>query len=326
MRMPKTTANHRVLLLDTNHPLLQESLEMEGFICDYFPDLDIEQLHGIIGDYAGVILRSRFILDKTLLSKAGNLSFIGRVGAGMEGIDMDYARSVGVQCLNAPEGNRNAVGEHALGMLLVLLNRLLIADQEVRNGIWKREENRGSELEGKTVGIIGYGNTGGAFARKLSGFGCRVLAYDKYKKGFTDDYVEEANMSEIFMECDILSLHVPLTQETTHLVDAAYLDKFKKDIWLINTARGKVVNTPDLVEGLISGKIMGAALDVLEYENLSFEDLDKKSLPPAFSYLIKSDKVILSPHIAGWTIESKRKLAEVLSAKILAEFKPPNKA
>ena len=241
----------------------------------------------------------------------------------MEGIDRDYAESLGIRCFNAPEGNRNAVGEHALGMLLALMNNMLTADAEVRSAIWKREENRGHELQGKTVGIIGYGNTGGAFARKLSGFDCNVLAYDKYKSNFSDDLVKEAGMDEIFFSADVLSLHIPLTDETHYLVNTEYLQKFQKDIWLINTSRGHVLNTRDLVESLNSGRLLGAALDVLEYESLSFESLQDEDLPEPYKALAASDKVILSPHVAGWTLESKLKLAEVIVDKILREFCPP---
>lgn len=311
-------------MLDTNHQVLEQGLTDAGFRCDYFPDIDLGGLKQIIGEYSGIIVRSRFRLDRDLLSMAKNLAFIGRVGAGMEGIDIEYADSSGVRCFNAPEGNRNAVGEHALGMLLVLMNRLLIADREVRGGIWKREENRGIELEGRTVGLIGYGNTGGAFAKKLSGFDCHVLAYDKYKKGFSDDFVTECDMGKIFSEADILSLHVPLTDETRYLVDKAYLNKFNKDIILINTSRGQCVNTSDLVSALDSGKLYGAALDVLEYENLSFENLQDEELPEAFKALITSDKVILSPHIAGWTHDSKLKLAQTILSRVLENFSPPS--
>jgi D-3-phosphoglycerate dehydrogenase len=209
-------------------------------------------------------------------------------------------------------------------MLLVLMNRLLIADAEVRKGIWRREANRGLELEGKTVGIIGYGNTGSAFAEKLSGFACRVLAYDKYKKGFSDAHVEESGMDRICREADILSLHVPLTEETTYLVDEQYLGSFSKDLFLLNTSRGQCVNTHDLVQAIESGKVKGAALDVLEHERASFEGLEDGSMPADLQYLFSSDKVILTPHIAGWTLESKRKLAEVILSKILSEFKPPS--
>ena len=321
--MTRETNNNKVLLLDTNHPALEQGLKDAGFHCDYFFDLTLEQLKRIIGEYSGIIVRSRFHLDKELLSLAGNLAFVGRVGAGMEGIDIEYASMKGITCFNAPEGNRNAVGEHALGMLLVLMNRLFIADAEVRNGIWKREENRGIELEGKTVGIIGYGNTGGAFAKKLSGFDCEVLAYDKYRSGFSDEYVCESDMDRIFSEADILSLHIPLTEETRYLVDRQYLDKFAKGIILVNTSRGKCVNTDDLVTALETGKVKGAALDVLEYESMSFESLQADELPAPYKKLIASDQVILSPHIAGWTHESKLKLAHTILSKILEHFRPP---
>jgi D-3-phosphoglycerate dehydrogenase len=319
----RETHNNKILLLDTNHEALEKGLQEAGFQCDYFPELTYKKLLHIIPDYSGIIVRSRFHLDKTLLSKADNISFIGRVGAGMEGIDVEYAEANNIRCFNAPEGNRNAVGEHALGMLLVLANRLRIVDREVRNGIWLREENRGFELEGKTVGIIGYGNTGGAFARKLSGFDCSVLAYDKYKSGFSDEYVEESDMDQIFREADVLSLHIPLTEETHYLVDLSYLDKFHKNIILINTSRGKCVNTDELVAALGSGKVKGAALDVLEYESLTFEHLDDADLPESFRYLAASDKVVLSPHIAGWTHESKLKLARTILKKVLREFRAP---
>jgi len=322
--MQQETHNNKVLLLDTNHPLLEERLTQAGFQCDHFPDLTQGRLNNIIGDYSGIIVRSRFKLDKELLALAENLSFIGRVGAGMEGVDTEFAEKAGIRCFNAPEGNRNAVGEQALGMLLALMNHLLRVDAEVRDGSWIRETNRGHEVEGKTVAIIGYGNTGGAFARKLSGFDCEVLAYDKYKTGYSDDYVTETDMERIFADADILSLHVPLTDETRYLVKEAYLNKFQKDIWLINTARGMVVNTADIVNSLKLGKLRGAALDVLEYESSSFEDLDEDKLPEPYKALTSSDKVILSPHIAGWTIESKLKLADVITTKILKHFKPPD--
>jgi len=317
------TTNNKVLLLDTNHPALEQGLTDAGFRCDYFFDLTLNRLKLIIGEYSGIIVRSRYQLNQELLSMAKNLAFIGRVGAGMEGIDTAFAESAGIRCFNAPEGNRNAVGEHALGMLLALMNRLLLVDAEVRKGIWLREENRGLELEGKTVGIIGYGNTGGAFAKKLSGFDCEVLAYDKYKSGFSDDYVCESDMDRIFIEADILSLHIPLTEETEYLINTEYLNKFRKNITLINTSRGKCVNTENLVNAINSGKVIGSALDVLEYESLSFETLKNDEIPEPYKQLIASEKVILSPHIAGWTHESKLKLAEVIVMKILVEFRPP---
>ena len=321
--MQRITRNNKVLLLDTNHPLLQEALEDAGFVCDYFPDLDYARLLEIVEDYSGIIVRSRFRLDRPVLERAVNLSFIGRVGAGMEGIDTEYALESGIRCFNAPEGNRNAVAEHAMGMLLTLMNRLLTCDREVRAGIWKREENRGTELKNKTVAIIGYGNTGTAFSRKLRGFGCRVIAYDKYKTGFSSEFVEEVGMDEIFASADVLSLHVPLTKETDHLVNTPYLEKFRNNFWLINTSRGRVVDTSNLLDALDSGKVLGAALDVIEYESLSFETLEDTSLPEPFRRLAASDKVVLSPHVAGWTHESKIKLAEVITDKILREFIPP---
>jgi len=323
MIMQEETLNNKVLLLDTNHPLLEQRLTRAGFHCDHFPELSLEELRNIIGDYSGIVLRSRFILSRDLLSRAGKLSFIGRVGAGTEGIDLAFAHQAGIRCFNAPEGNRNAVGEQAVGMLLAMMNHLLRVDAEVRDAVWIREGNRGNELEGKTVGVIGYGNTGGAFAKKLSGFDCRVLAYDKYKKGYSDQYVIETDMSQIFAEADILSLHVPLSDETRYLVNSEYLGRFKNHIWLINTSRGMVVNTADLVDALEQGRLLGAALDVLEYESSSFENLDESELPAPFRALVASNKVILSPHIAGWTIESKLKLAEVITDKILGAFKPP---
>jgi D-3-phosphoglycerate dehydrogenase len=323
MYMLQITPNNKVLLLDTNHPVLEEGLTKAGFHCDYFPELSLEKLTDIIGEYSGIIIRSRFFLGEELLSRAANLSFIGRVGAGMEGIDIEYAEKAGIRCFNAPEGNRNAVGEHALGMLLALFNKMLRCDAEVRKGIWRREENRGLELEGKTVGIIGYGNTGSAFAKKLSGFDCTVLAYDKYKNGFAGPLVEEVSMEEIFNRADVLSLHVPLTPETKNLVNTEYLNKFSKEIWLVNTARGQVLRTEDLVKALNSGKVSGAALDVLEFESHSFEALRDEDIPPYFKALLASEKVILSPHVAGWTVESKLKLAEVIVGKILSNFQPP---
>jgi D-3-phosphoglycerate dehydrogenase len=260
-------------------------------------------------------------MNRQLIDKATNLKFIGRVGAGMESIDVAYAESKGIKCFNSPEGNRDAVGEHALGMLIAVMNNFLHADKQVRNGEWKREENRGVEIKGKTIGIIGYGNMGSAFAKKLKGFEANVIAYDKYKFNYSDEFVKEVSLEEIFENSDILSLHVPLTDETHYMLNASFINKFKKKFWLINTSRGAVVNTNDLVAALKSGKVKGAALDVIEYEETSFETLSGKDLPDAWKYLISSDKVILTPHIAGWTVESKIKLAKVLAEKIIAYMK-----
>lgn len=305
-----------MLFIDTTHPILKEELNRLGFQCDFFPDYKREDFERIISEYSGIIIRSKIILDSKILEKAKNLKFIGRVGAGMENIDVEFAEKKRIFCLNSPEGNRDAVGEHTLGMLLMLLNKLRKADSEVRDGIWKREENRGVEIKGKTVGIIGYGNTGSAFAKKLKGFETKVIAYDKYKSGYSDEFVTEVDLETIFKETDILSLHVPLTDETHYMVDNDFLQKFRKPIYLINTARGQVVKTSDLVINLKSARVLGAALDVLEYEKLSFEKLDKKNLPEDFRFLTNSANVVLSPHIAGWTYESHFKLAKVIADKV----------
>jgi D-3-phosphoglycerate dehydrogenase len=305
-----------VLFLDTAHPFLEEELTRQGFLCSHFPGNNRAEILKVISDFEGIIIRSKIKLDREALEKASGLRFIGRVGAGMENIDQAYAESKGIICLNAPEGNRDAVGEHAVGMLLSLLNHLCRVNQEVRNGIWIREGNRGTEIQGKTIAIIGYGNMGSAFAEKLKGFGANVIAYDKYKTDYSELYVKEVQMDAVFHQADILSLHVPLTDETRNLVNREYLNRFSKPIYLINTARGQCVDTEALMDAIDSDKVTGAALDVLEYEKLSFENLDAANLPEPFKRLISSDKVILSPHIAGWTHESNYKMAQVLVEKI----------
>ncbi len=306
----------KVLFIDTTHPALPEGLQQLGYQTDYFEGLDYDAYKKIIGDYEGVIIRSKIKLDAGILKEAKKLRFIGRVGAGMENIDASFAESRGIVCLNAPEGNRNAVGEQAVGMLLMLFNNLLRADREVRQGIWRREENRGLELEGKTIGIIGYGHMGSSFAEKLKGFSVKVLAYDKYKKGYGTDWVEETSMEALYEQCDVVSLHVPLTEETLFMANDTFFNRFKKNIFVINTARGKVLKTADLVKNLKSGKVRGACLDVLEYEGLSFENLDASQLPQDFKELTQMDQVVLSPHIAGWTHESNLKLAQTIVRKV----------
>ncbi len=308
----------KVLFVDTAHPSLQQGLEEMGFRCDYYPDYQYDDFKQIIGQYQGVVIRSKIKLDREMLLAARNLEFIGRVGAGMENIDVAVAERQGIRCLNAPEGNRSAVGEHAIGMLLMLFNNMKKGDAEVRRGLWLREENRGIEIEGKTVGIVGYGNMGSAFAGKLSGFGARVLAYDKYKTDFSDKNITEVSLEQLFAETDIFSLHVPLTEETRFMVDGDFLQKFRKNIWLLNTSRGKVVKTEDLVDALKSGKVRGACLDVLEFEGLSFENLEADKLPKAFAELAGMQNVILSPHVAGWTHESNLKLAATIVKKVKA--------
>lgn len=310
----------KVLFIDSTHTILKDKLTDAGFQCDYLTYKTSEEIDANIHQYDGIIIRSKVKVNKSFLDKATNLKFIGRVGAGMENIDLDYAEQKGVKCFNSPEGNRDAVGEHAIGMLLALFNNLCRANWEIRNGKWDREGNRGLEIKGKTVGIIGYGNMGGAFAQRLKGFDANVIAYDKYKSNYSDEHATENSLEELFEKSDIISLHVPLTEETQYMVNDEFINKFNKDIFLINTARGSVVNTDDLVKNLQSGKIRGAVLDVLEYEKASFEDFFNQKHPAAFDFLINSDKVILSPHVGGWTVESKIKLAEVLADKIIAEF------
>jgi D-3-phosphoglycerate dehydrogenase len=310
----------KILHLDTNHPLLINQLNNLGFINDKDYTSSKLEIEEKIHLYDGLIIRSRFSIDTHFLDKAANLQFIGRVGAGLENINCTYAESKNITLIAAPEGNRNAVGEHCLGMLLSLLNKLNKADREVRNGQWLREENRGVELDGKTVGLIGYGNMGKSFAKKLRGFDVKVLCYD-VKPNVSDNNCKQVSLAELQEKTDILSLHTPQTALTKDSVNTDFINKFKKNFWLINTARGTSVNTNALVEALKSGKILGAGLDVLEYEKSSFENLfSDDKMPSAFQYLIKSGNVILSPHIAGWTIESNEKLAQTIVDKIKDKF------
>jgi D-3-phosphoglycerate dehydrogenase / 2-oxoglutarate reductase len=306
-----------ILIIDEVHPSMFEIFKSAEIAFEYQPDLDRANALVIIGNFQGVILRSKILADKEFIDAGKNLKVIGRTGAGMETIDISYAESKGIACINSPEGNRDAVGEQAIGMLLSLMNNLNKADAEVRNLIWDREGNRGIELNGKTVGIIGYGNMGGAFAKKLSGFDVKVIAYDKYKKKYGNQYAEEVSLDELLEQSDIISLHVPQTQETIAMVNDEFLGKCKKNIIVINTARGKVVKTDDLIKHLKTGHVIGAALDVLEYESFNFQDFLSKKMPDAFNFLVQSNNVILTPHIAGWTVESKRKLSSVLAEKIV---------
>jgi D-3-phosphoglycerate dehydrogenase / 2-oxoglutarate reductase len=306
----------KILFADTAHPHLKGSLELSGFICDDLIESDLEKIKVIIKAYDGVVIRSKFKFDKEMLDATENLRFIARVGAGMENIDVSYAESKGIRCLHAPEGNRNAVAEQALGMLLNLMNNIRKADEEVRRGEWIREGNRGVELEGKTLGLIGFGNTGSSMARKLSGFDVKILAYDPHLSEIENPQVELVSMDEIHQNCDVISLHVPLTEETRYMVNKDWLSRFKKPIWLINTARGKCLKTLDLLDAIDAGKVLGAGLDVLEFESLSFENLDAS--PELISRLRQHPKLLLTPHIAGWTHESNIKLADVLYTKIMA--------
>ena len=306
----------KVLLIDRNHEDLHHGLlDLGMHVLEVYEMSKEEVMKQMLG-VEGIIIRSRFPIEKEFLDAAPDLKFIGRVGAGMENIDLDHAAALGIACFSAPEGNRNAVGEHALGMLLSLLNHLNRADLEVRSGIWKREENRGLELDGRVVGIIGFGNMGLAFARKLRGFDVEILAYDKYKKGYGDKWVREVSLEELQDRAEVLSLHVPIAPDTHYLLNEAFVDRMRNPFYLINTARGEVVKTSALVSGMMDGKILGACLDVLEYEKKSFENLFTEKMPEDFQYLIDSDRVILSPHIAGWTHESNKKLADTLVRKI----------
>jgi D-3-phosphoglycerate dehydrogenase len=306
----------KILCIDSNHSILHETLISNGFHCDLFWDQSADALKKLLPNYDGIVIRSKFKITKQLIDSAPNLKCIGRVGAGMENIDVEYANSKGVICVSAPEGNRDAVGEHALGMLLMLLNNLKRADNEVRQGIWKRAENRGFEIAGKTIGIIGYGNMGSAFAKRLQGFSCKVLVYDKYKTGFGNEFITESTLEQIYQEADIISIHTPLTEETNYLINDAFLSSCKKNIYIVNTARGKSLNTADLVTHLKSGKVIGACLDVLEYESTSFENIDTTTLPEPVQYLLKSEQVILTPHIAGWTHESNYKMSLIIAEKM----------
>lgn len=307
----------KVLFIDSVHPILAERLSNRGFLCVDATKMSKSSIEQELEESYGLVIRARFVLDKEFLSSAHQLKFIARSGSGLENIDQHFCKERGIQLFNSPEGNRNAVAEHALGMLLCLLNKLNQADRQVKNGVWDREGNRGEELDGKTFALIGYGNNGSAFAKKLRGFDVKILAYDKYKSGFGDRFVHECTLEAIFQQADIVSFHVPLNKETKYFVDAPFLNSFKKPIRLLNLSRGKIVNTKDLVEALKSKKVIGACLDVLEFERKSFESFFEQHLPEEFNYLINSEHVILSPHVGGWTVESYFKLSNVLADKIL---------
>ena len=305
----------KILHIDSNHPLLWEQLQQAGFQNEADFTSSKQEVEAKIENYHGIVIRSRFKIDKTFLDKATNLQFIARVGAGLESIDCDYATAKGIHLIAAPEGNANAVGEHAIGMLLSLFNNLNKANNEVKSGQWKREANRGHELEGKTIGIIGYGNMGKSFAKKLRGFDVTVLCYD-ILPNMGDANAIQVSLSELQERADVLSLHTPWTPETDKMINTDFINQFKKSFWFINTARGNSVVTADLVEALKSGKIFGAGLDVLEYEKLSFETLFEGEKPAAFEYLLQAENVLLTPHIAGWTFESHQKLAQTIVDKI----------
>jgi D-3-phosphoglycerate dehydrogenase len=307
----------RILLLDDNHPLLKTQLVQAGYICEEDFSSSKASVEEKLHQYQGIVIRSRFKIDKTFIDKGKNLKFIARVGAGLESIDTIYAEQKGIKLLAAPEGNRNAVGEHTLGMILSLFNHLKRADMQIRQGKWLREANRGIELAGKIVGIIGYGNMGKAFAKKLKGFEVEVLCYD-IKANVGDENAKQVSLKELQEKATIISIHTPHNEQSFQMINTRFITDFKNPFYLFNTGRGTAVVTSDLVKALQSGKILGAGLDVLEYEKTSFENLfENNTLPEAFSYLIQADNVLLSPHVAGWTVESKIKLAQTIVNKIL---------
>lgn len=304
-----------ILIVDDIHAIFMEKLEQAGIPFDYRPEMNREDALAVINRYTGLVIRSKFKVDVAFIDAATALKFIARGGAGMDNIDEGYARQKGITLLNAPEGNRDAVGEHLIGMLLSLMNNLRQGDVQIRNGLWKREENRGHELGGRTVALIGYGHNGQAMARKLAGFGVQVIAYDKYKTAFSDAYAKEVSMEEVVKRADVLSLHIPLTQETRHLVDTEYLFHFRKPIYLLSGARGEIVQIPAVLKAIEERKILGAAFDVLPEEK--FPGLSQQ---PWFSQLLKQDNILFSPHVAGWTFESYFKIADILADKVLKQI------
>jgi D-3-phosphoglycerate dehydrogenase len=304
----------KCLIIDGMHESIIYKLQEAGIEVDYRPEITRQQVMDCLHSYEILVVRSKTPIDKELVDYGTKLKYVARAGAGIDNLDLEYLNKVGIDVINAPEGNRDAVGDHTIGMLLVLLNKIHVADRQVRQMIWDREANRGTELHNKTVGIVGYGNMGRAFAKRLPGFGCKVLAYDKYKTEYSDQYVEAVTMEDLFRESDILSLHVPLTSETNKMVNEDFLNKFLKNIYLINMARGEVVPMKSVVYGLESGKIISAALDVLECEKLAKLNIDQKK---NFDILAASDQILLTPHIGGWSFESYQKISDVLAEKII---------
>lgn len=301
------------MITDPVHPLLIEELEGMDYVVDYQPSASQNSVLEVISEYTGLIINSKINADVQLIDRGVRLKFIGRLGAGLEVIDQPYASSKGIKCFNTPEGNCDAVAEHAMGMLLGLMNHISCADAQVKKGQWLREPNRGVELGGKTVGVIGYGNTGNAFAKRLTGFNVRILAHDKYKSGYGTGTIEETRLDAICEQADVISLHVQLTPETQYLVNKSFIQRFSKPFYLVNTSRGKVVCTEDVLWGLDEGLILGAALDVLENEKLeTFTESERE----IFERLAQHDKVLLTPHVAGWTVESKEKIAKTMAYKI----------
>jgi D-3-phosphoglycerate dehydrogenase len=303
----------KILIVDDLHPAFKEQAKLLGYDVDDRPLISRAETLEVIKEYAGIAVRTKFRIDQEIFDAATNLEFVARAGAGLDNIDEAIAKEKNIRLLNAPEGNMDAVGEHAVGLLLSLMNNFRNADQQIRNGKWDRDGNRGYELKGKTVGIVGYGFMGKSFAKKLKGFEVNVIAYDKYKTGFTDEFAKEVSMEEIVRQSDVLSLHIPLTKETRQMVNEEYLFHFRKPIFFINTARGEVVNTTTVLSALKQGKILGAGLDVLEAEKFPL-----LGLQDWYADIVASGNVILTPHVAGWTFDSYRKISEVLVKKLAA--------
>lgn len=310
----------KIAILDDVHPIIIETLEQYNCELINHKETTYSDFKNVIANYDGILLRSRIKMNKELLEKASSLKFIGRPGAGLENIDLIYCDNHNIDVFRSPEGNMDAVGEHALGLLFTLFNNLNKSINEVKNGIWLREDNRGVELKGKTVGILGYGYMGSTFAKKLSGLGVNTIAHDKYISGFENDFVKEVSLNELFEQTDVLSIHTPLTEETIGMINKAFISNFKKPIYIINTARGKSLVTKDIVELIKSKKVLGVCLDVLEYESSSFEFLDEDNIPKPLDFLLNSNKAVITPHIAGWTHEAKYKMGKVLVEKIIKAY------
>lgn len=306
-----------ILVIDDVHPVMLQRFREAGISFTHDQNMSADEVAAQIDNYDGLIIRSKIIIDRAFIDAAPRLRVIGRVGAGMETIDVEYAEQKGIACYNSPEGNRDAVAEHAMGMLLCIANKLHTADHEVRTKQWRREENRGFELKGRTIGIVGFGNMGQAFAQRLAGFSVRIIAYDKYRRGFGSATVEEVSLSQLQEQADVISFHIPQTAETIYMADAAFWSACKRQPVIINTARGKVVKLDDLAAALQSGQLRGACLDVLEYENYKFENFLREDMPAAWQYLTSAPNVLFTPHVAGWTVESKFKLSAVLADKIV---------
>ena len=304
----------KILITDKVDPLLTEGLSYHKiqYQCNF--NDSIKKLIKIINEFDGLIVRNRLKINREFLNNARNLKFIARYGSGMESIDLKTAAKLDIKCFNSGEGNANSVGEHALGMILSLLHNIHNSTNEVKLNIWERKKNIGNELGNKTIGIIGYGNTGKSLANKLSGFNCKVLAYDKYKFGFGGGLVKECSMADLYHDCDIISLHVPLNEGTINLLDERFLERMRKPFYLINTSRGKVVHNKDLIRGLKRKKVLGACLDVIENENFQFNEINNDE---NFNYLVNCSNVIITPHIAGLSKQSSKEISKVLIKKIL---------